>query len=175
MIPTFWAFPGGASNKCRFTTKPCHLPLTVRCRTRWFDHWVEKIPWRGEGQPAPVFLPGESHGQRSLVGYSPWGQKESDTTERLHFHLIDVGNKEGMCVYVSHSVMSQLFAIPWTIARQAPLSMEFSRQEYWSGLPCLLHGIFPAQGSNLPLLCLLHWQTGSLLLHHLGSPKRSLW
>ena len=36
-------------------------------------------------QPTPVFLPGESHGQRSLVGYSPWGRKESDTTERLHF------------------------------------------------------------------------------------------
>ena len=38
----------------------------------------------GEGN-TPVFLPGESHGERSLVGYSPWGHKESDTTERLHF------------------------------------------------------------------------------------------
>ena len=38
-----------------------------------------------EWQPTPVFLPGESHGWRSLVGYSPWGLKESDTTERLHF------------------------------------------------------------------------------------------
>ena len=43
--------------------------------------WVGKIPWRREWQPTPVFLPGESHGQRSLVGYSPWGCKESDTTE----------------------------------------------------------------------------------------------
>ena len=40
----------------------------------------------GEGQPTPVFLPGESHGQRSLVGYSPWGRTESDATERLNFH-----------------------------------------------------------------------------------------
>ena len=39
--------------------------------------------WRRKWQPTPVFLPGESHGQRSLVGYSPWGRKESDTTERL--------------------------------------------------------------------------------------------
>ena len=39
------------------------------------------------GNPLPVFLPGESHGQRSLAGYSPWGRQESDTTERLHFHL----------------------------------------------------------------------------------------
>ena len=38
-------------------------------------------------QPTPVFLPGKSHGQTSLVGYSPWGRKESDTTEQLHFHL----------------------------------------------------------------------------------------
>ena len=39
----------------------------------------------------PVFLPGKSHGQRSLVGYSPWGHKELDTTERLHFHFIFIG------------------------------------------------------------------------------------
>ena len=43
-----------------------------------------KIPWRRKGQPTPVFLPEEFHGQRSLVGYSPWGLKESDTTELLN-------------------------------------------------------------------------------------------
>ena len=48
--------------------------------------WVGKIPWRRKWQSTPVLLPGKSHGQRSLVGYSPWGSKESDTTERLHFH-----------------------------------------------------------------------------------------
>ena len=42
-----------------------------------------KIPWRRARQPTPVFLPGESHGQRSLKGYSPWGCKEPDTTERV--------------------------------------------------------------------------------------------
>ena len=41
------------------------------------------IPWRKEWLPTPVFLPGDSHGQRSLAGYSPWGCKESDTTEGL--------------------------------------------------------------------------------------------
>ena len=41
----------------------------------------------GKWQPTPVLLPGESHGGRSLVGYSPWGLKESDTTERLHLHF----------------------------------------------------------------------------------------
>ena len=48
-----------------------------RCR---FDPWVGKIPWKRKWQPTLVFLPGKSHGQRSLVGYSPWGHKESDTT-----------------------------------------------------------------------------------------------
>ena len=43
--------------------------------------FVWKIPWSGAWQPAPVFLPGESHGQRGLGGYSPWGCKELDTTE----------------------------------------------------------------------------------------------
>ena len=43
--------------------------------------WVEKSPWRRERLHTPVFLPGESHGQRSLVGYSPQGHKESDTTK----------------------------------------------------------------------------------------------
>ena len=49
------------------------------------DLWVRKILWRRECLPIPVFLPRESYGQRSLVGYSPWGRKESDTTEQLTF------------------------------------------------------------------------------------------
>ena len=44
-----------------------------------FNPWVRKIPWRG--MSTPVFLPGESHGQKSLEGYSPQGRTESDTTE----------------------------------------------------------------------------------------------
>ena len=51
-----------------------------------FDPCVRKLPWRRKWQPTPVFLPGKSHGQRSLMGYSPWGCKESDTTEWLRFH-----------------------------------------------------------------------------------------
>ena len=45
-----------------------------------FNVWVGKIPWRRKWQPTPVFLPGKSHGQRSLAGCSPWGPAESDTT-----------------------------------------------------------------------------------------------
>ena len=43
--------------------------------------------WRRQWQPTPVLLPGKAHGRRSLVGCSPWGHEESDTTERLHFHF----------------------------------------------------------------------------------------
>ena len=51
-----------------------------RCRRCGFDPWVRKIPWRRKQQPTPVFLPRKSHEQRSLVGWSPWGHKEFDST-----------------------------------------------------------------------------------------------
>ena len=59
-----------------------------------FDPWVGKIPWRRKWQPTPVFMPGESHGQRSQVGYRPWGCKESDTTE-LSLSLSCIGEGNG--------------------------------------------------------------------------------
>ena len=65
---------GGASGK----EPSCQCRRRKRCR---FDPWVRKIPWRRKCQPTPVFLPGESHGQRSLAGYSPWDHKELDATE----------------------------------------------------------------------------------------------
>ena len=52
-----------------------------QCRRHGFDPWVGKIPWRRKRQPTPVFLPGESHGPRSLVHYSPRGCTECNTTE----------------------------------------------------------------------------------------------
>ena len=48
---------------------------SCQCRRPGFNPWVRKIPWRRKWQPTPVFLPGESPGQRSLVGYSSWGRK----------------------------------------------------------------------------------------------------
>ena len=63
----------------------------------WLDPWVRKIPWRRTWQSTPVFLPGESHGQRSLAGYSPWGHKQLDTTEATghtstHYEINKVGD-----------------------------------------------------------------------------------
>ena len=56
-------------------------------RRHSFDPWVGKIPCRREWQPTLVLLPGEFHGQRSLVGYSPWGYNESETAELLALSL----------------------------------------------------------------------------------------
>ena len=61
-------------------------------RETGFNSWVGKSPWRRDWLPTPVFLPGKSHGQRSLAGYSPWGHKESDTTERLTLSILHTRN-----------------------------------------------------------------------------------
>ena len=61
------------------------------------------------------------------------------------------------CV-LSHFSPVWLFASPWTAAHQVPLSMGFSRQGYWRGLPCPLQGIFLTQVLNSHFLCLLHWR-----------------
>ena len=61
--------------------------ICLQCRRPVFHPWVGKIPWRRKWQPTLVFLPGESHGQRNLVGYITWSRKELDTTEQLHFHF----------------------------------------------------------------------------------------
>ena len=73
-------FPDDTSGK----KKKIHLPM--QGERDGFPPWVRKIPWRREWQPTPVFLPGKSHGLRSLAGYSLWGHKELDTTECLNIH-----------------------------------------------------------------------------------------
>ena len=92
-----------------------------RHRRLGFDPLVRKTPWRRKWQPMPIFLPVKSHWQRSLMSHGPWGYKESDMTEWLK-----------KWKWKSLSPV-WLVAAPWTVACQAPLSMEFSRQEYWRG------------------------------------------
>ena len=79
-VCTHLELPGGASGK----ELACQCS---RCKRHRFDPWVWKIPWRRQWQPTPEFLPGESHGQRSLVGCSPWGCRESDTTDWASTHM----------------------------------------------------------------------------------------
>ena len=74
VLPIVYFPPGGTSGK----ESSCQCR---RHKRRGFNPWVRKIPRSRNWQPTPVFLPGKFHGQNSLVGYSPWSQKESDTTE----------------------------------------------------------------------------------------------
>ena len=66
-----WGFPGGSVSK----ESTCSSGDCLQCTRPGFDPWVGKISWRIKWQPTPVFLPGKSHGQRSLAGDSPWGHK----------------------------------------------------------------------------------------------------
>ena len=89
--------------------------VCLQCGRPGFDPWVEKIPWRKKWQPTPVLLPGKFHGRRMLVGYSPWGLKELDTTERLHIIDIDLriqlfstkSDTKEMCKNVNQQHFSQ--------------------------------------------------------------------
>ena len=74
----------------------CQCRRSKRC---WFHPWVKKIPWNWEWQPTPVFLPGKSHGQRSLAVCSPWGHR--DTTEHAHTCNLtrQKNDTERCCIY----------------------------------------------------------------------------
>ena len=72
---------GGASG----TESACQCR---RYKRRRFDPWIRKVPWSRKWQPAPIYLPGKFHGQRSLAGYSPQARRELDITERLSSNKI---------------------------------------------------------------------------------------
>ena len=74
---TLGSVPGGSDGK----------RICLQCKRPRFDPCIGKNPWRREWLPTPVFLPGESHRQKSLTGHSPWGCKESDTTSSSHNSL----------------------------------------------------------------------------------------
>ena len=79
--PLFLGFPGGASVK----ESACQCRRCKRLRfNRWFNPWIGKILWRRAWQPTLVLLPGESHGQRSSAGYSPWGRRLGHAREHAH-------------------------------------------------------------------------------------------
>ena len=80
-------FPGGSVVKKK-------KKICLQCRRHWrdgFNPWMEKIPWKRRWQPTPVFLPGKSHGQKSLAEYSPWGHKESDRTDHACYATLNAG------------------------------------------------------------------------------------
>ena len=100
-------------------------------------------------------MPGISHGQRSLVGYSPWGRKQPDTTERLQFIivLLDVLSFSVVSNFLwLHGLQTTTLLCPW----------DFLGKNTGVGCHFLLQGIFLTQGSNLHLLSLLNWRAYSL-------------
>ena len=153
---------------------------------------------RRQWHPTPVLLPGKSHGRTSLEGCSPWGCWGSATTERLpfHFSLSRIGEGNGnplqcsclenprdggawwAAIYgVAQSqtrlkwLSSSSSHAAWTVACQVPLSMGFSRQEYWSGLSRPPPGdLQPRDGTHVSLGSCV----GRRVLYperHTGSPK----
>ena len=139
-------------------------PATRRLK---FEPWVGKIPWKKEWLPTPVFWSREFYRQRSLAGYSPLSHKEMDMTEATQQQ-----QQQPLIVCMqSHFSPLWLFATRGTVAHHAPLSMGFSRQVYWSGLPCPSLGDFPNPGieSLSPTL----W-VDSLLSELPGKPK-NIW
>ena len=118
---------------------------------RWY-HWLNGHKFES--------TPGVSDGQGSLVCCSPWGHKESDMTKQVNWTELNAEcQRIEVCACMLYGFSRvRLFATPWTVACQAPLPMGFSRQEYWRGCHGLLQGIFPTQGSNPRLLCLLHYR-----------------
>ena len=142
MKPEF-SFPGGSDGKASAATRETRVRFLGR-----------KIPWRRKWQSTPVFLPGKSHGQWNLVGYSPWGHKESNMTEQLciimalpfSFHNIllwKVSNRQKSWKNVTmgkkkQHTHTQIIYLPWDSPGKS------------TGVGChfLLHGIFPTQRLN---------------------------
>ena len=131
----------------------CVKESTCQCRRPGFNPCVGKVPWRRDWQPTPVFLPGEFHGQRSLVGYSPWGHKELDITERLTYthpsgcceNSISIKTLSTYYVVVFSCQVVSNSATSWTIFHKFPLSMGFPRQDTRVGSHSLVQGIFLPQ------------------------------
>ena len=115
-----------------------------QCTTHGFNPWVEKVPWRRKWQPIPGLLPGKSHGQRSLVGYSPRGHKELDTAEQPDNNTLR-NLWAGDILYLTLTRYVNLTFITWL------------RPIFWrKGLPWIADRDIQRRGLPLiPLHCLL--------------------
>ena len=149
-----FGFPGSSSKESACQCRKCK-----RCG---FDPCFGKIPRRRAWQPTPVFFPGESHGQKSLVGYSPWGRKELDTTEAIlqqcvNQELLDVqaGFRKG------RRTRDQIANICWIIekAREFQKNIYFCFTDYSKAFDYVDHSklwkILKEMGIPNHLTCLL--------------------
>ena len=119
-------------------------------RRHEFNPWVGKIPWRRKWQLTPVFLPGKSHGERSLAGYRPWGLKDEDTTWQLN-------NKVVSTAAVMQILKSKLQVLTKVKGTQLPLHTKPDR--------LVLDHLVLKSGqpfSHSPAICSSHWLQGPL-------------
>ena len=120
-------FPGSSDGK----------EYVCQCRKLLFDPWVGKIPWRREWLPTPVFLTGEFHEHKSLVGYSPWGCKESYMTERLTLAYLSNPSMFTEPCFIGEKWGRSCGSDPWVG------KITWSRK--WQPAPVFLPGQFHAQ------------------------------
>ena len=152
------------------------VPILGAMRVR-MTFYIYKAQWI-TNLSSPGWCP--SHGMHSPQQYIRINISERRNTglfsvkecslnsENFHFYNRRLGNHLlSVCCVLNRCSCVRLFVSLWTVACQDPLSMGFSRQEYWSGFPCPPPGDLPAQGLNPLLLCLLHWQMDSLSLSYL--------
>ena len=150
----------------------------LQCGRPGFNPRFGKIPWRRKWQSTPVPLPGKSHGQRSLIGYSPWGHKELDMTKQLHFHLSSSVHRDspGKTTGVScHALLQGIIPNP-AVELRSPALQEDSLLFKPPGKPkntragslSLLKGNFQTHESNWGLL---HCRRILYQLSYLGSPS----
>ena len=112
--------------------RTCLVPQTVTClayNAGDLGSWVGKILQRRRWQPTPVLLPGKSHGQRSMVGYSPWGHKESDTTEQLHLYtntisFYIIGTWASVDFGICQGIGGLESVSPWTLRNNDKLALD---------------------------------------------------
>ena len=133
-----------------------------RHKRQRFDPWVGKIPWKRVWLSTPVFFPGESHGQRSLMGYSPQGLKESDMTEATdHAHT-----QERRTALAKHHHCTSYFAGPHCNRAQSPLG----RLNYIKNLPDFetTQLDVPDGGENLAHLWVALKKLTGILKRHCG-------
>ena len=136
------------------------------CRRHGIDPRVRKIAWRRKWQPPSVFLPVKFHGQRSLAGYSPWGCKESDTSERLrHTYIHLPRDAEAVWGQLPGSCLGQQLAVlclDGGAMKTGPILFQLRDFSYdtsslWACLLIPKMRIWPRQNSRSPALESTNW------------------
>ena len=162
-LQTHSMFSSRGSSDCHHQ-RHCHHTCSSSCPHSQIDgklpgggsvrpsKWTETFPWRRQWQSTPVLLPGKSHGQRSLVGYSPWGRRVGHNfTFNFTFSFTSPGGGSVCPAKLLQSCPTLCDSMDCSLP--GSLSMGFSRQEYWSGLTFPSPGDLPDPGNQTCISC----------------------